>query len=149
MVEPLMKLEHVYQAYGSGSRRFNAVEDINLTLSAGEFVALLGPSGCGKSTLLRIISGLQPPTQGKVFYRDQVLKGVNPYASIVFQTFALFPWLSVIENVALALQVKGVDEPERSRKAEDLLDRVGLDGFENAYPRELSGGMRLRAGHGR
>ncbi len=149
MADNLLQLEHVYQAYGSGPRRFNAVEDINLSLSAGEFVALLGPSGCGKSTLLRIIAGLQTPTQGKVIYRGQSLHGVNPYASIVFQTFALFPWLSVIENVSLALQVKGVDEPERSRQAEDLLDRVGLDGFENAYPRELSGGMRQKVGFAR
>lgn len=149
MAEILLKLEQIYQAYGSGPRRINAVEDINLTLSAGEFVALLGPSGCGKSTLLRIISGLQPPTQGRVIYRDQVLHGVNPYASIVFQTFALFPWLTVIENVSLALQVKGVDEPDRSSQAEELLDRVGLDGFENAYPRELSGGMRQKVGFAR
>jgi NitT/TauT family transport system ATP-binding protein len=112
-------------------------------------VALLGPSGCGKSTLLRIITGLQQPSQGKVRYWGKILHGVNPNASIVFQTFALFPWLSVIENVTLALQVKGIEEPERSRKAEDLLDRVGLDGFESAYPRELSGGMRQKVGFAR
>ncbi|MCC6147655.1 MAG: AAA-associated domain-containing protein [Anaerolineaceae bacterium] len=147
--ETLLQLEHVYQVYGSGARRFTAVEDVNLTLSVGEFVALLGPSGCGKSTLLRIIAGLQKPSQGKVLYRGEVLRGVNPKASIIFQTFALFPWLSVIENVTLALQMKGNEEPERSRKAEELLDRVGLDGFESAYPRELSGGMRQKVGFAR
>ena len=149
MNELLLKLEHVNQAYGAGLRRFTAVEDVNLTLSAGEFVALLGPSGCGKSTLLRIIAGLQAPSQGKVSYHGQPLQGVNPYASIVFQTFALFPWLSVIENVELALKVKGVGLQQRARQAEDLLDRVGLDGFESAYPRELSGGMRQKVGFAR
>lgn len=145
----LLQLENIYQVYGSGARRFTAVEDVNLTLESGEFVALLGPSGCGKSTLLRIIAGLQKPTQGKVLYWGEIQRGVNPKASIVFQTFALFPWLSVIENVTLALQVRGVEEPERTQKAEDLLDRVGLDGFETAYPRELSGGMRQKVGFAR
>ncbi len=147
--ETLLQLEHIYQVYGSGERRFTALEDVNMSLADGEFVALLGPSGCGKSTLLRIIAGLQKPTQGKVLYWGKVLLGVNPKASIIFQTFALFPWLSVIENVTLALQVKGIEEPERTRKAEELLDRVGLDGFETAYPRELSGGMRQKVGFAR
>jgi NitT/TauT family transport system ATP-binding protein len=147
--EILLQLEHIHQAYGSGARRFTAVEDVNLTLQEGEFIALLGPSGCGKSTLLRIIAGLQEPSQGHVLYRGQPLRGVNPYASIVFQTFALFPWLSVLDNVELALKVKGIDVHERARLAEDLLDRVGLDGFETAYPRELSGGMRQKVGFAR
>ena len=147
--ESLLHLEHIYQIYGSGSRRFTAVEDINLTIREGEFVALLGPSGCGKSTLLRIIAGLQVPFQGRVLYRGKPLKGVNPHASIVFQTFALFPWLSVLDNVGLALKVRGYAPQERVRRAEDLLDRVGLDGFESAYPRELSGGMRQKVGFAR
>lgn len=145
----LLNLEHVYQVYSSGQNLFTAVEDINLTLSEGQFVALLGPSGCGKSTLLRIIAGLQKPSQGKVLYRNQPLHGVNPYASIVFQTFALFPWLSVLDNVDLALKVKGIEANERKKIAIDLLDRVGLDGFESAYPRELSGGMRQKVGFAR
>jgi NitT/TauT family transport system ATP-binding protein len=145
----LLQLEHIYQNYGSGLRSFTAVEDVNLTLHDGEFVALLGPSGCGKSTLLRIIAGLQTPSRGKVLYRNQPLRGVNPHASIVFQTFALFPWLSVLDNVSLALKVKGVEMNARVRLAEDLLDRVGLDGFESAYPRELSGGMRQKVGFAR
>lgn len=147
--EILLELQHVYQIYGSGARRFTAVEDVNLSLAEGEFVALLGPSGCGKSTLLRIIAGLQPPSQGRVLYRGLPLHGVNPYASIVFQTFALFPWLTVMDNVELALKVKGFEVNERARRAEDLLDRVGLDGFESAYPRELSGGMRQKVGFAR
>jgi NitT/TauT family transport system ATP-binding protein len=147
--DTLLQLEHIYQIYGSGQRRFTAVEDVNLTMQEGEFVALLGPSGCGKSTLLRIITGLQEPSQGRVLYRGKVLRGVNPHASIVFQTFALFPWLSVLDNVELALTAKGVEARQRAERSIDLLDRVGLDGFESAYPRELSGGMRQKVGFAR
>lgn len=149
MTEALLKLENVYMEYGSGARRFTAVENVNLELKPGEFVALLGPSGCGKSTLLRIITGLQSASRGTVYYRGEALQGVNPHASIVFQSFALFPWLTVLENVNLALKVKGVEEPNRTKIATDLLDRVGLDGFESAYPRELSGGMRQKVGFAR
>jgi NitT/TauT family transport system ATP-binding protein len=112
-------------------------------------VSLLGPSGCGKSTLLRMITGLQQPTQGRVWYRGCVLTGVNPHATIVFQSFALFPWLTVQENVEIALKARGIPSRLRSTRALDLLDRVGLDGFENAYPRELSGGMRQKVGFAR
>jgi NitT/TauT family transport system ATP-binding protein len=147
--DALLALQHVSQIYGSGQRRFTAVEDVNLSLSEGEFVALLGPSGCGKSTLLRIITGLQPPSEGQVLYRGVPLRGVNPHASIVFQTFALFPWLSVFENVEVALKARGVPPRIRTARAMDLLDRVGLDGFETAYPRELSGGMRQKVGFAR
>lgn len=145
----LIELRHVHQIYTSGYRRFTAVEDVNLQIREGEFVALLGPSGCGKSTLLRIITGLQRPSEGLVLYRGVPLKGVNPHASIVFQTFALFPWLTVLENVELALKTKGIPYPLRAARAMDLIDRVGLDGFENAYPRELSGGMRQKVGFAR
>ncbi|HXF65014.1 MAG TPA: nitrate/sulfonate/bicarbonate ABC transporter ATP-binding protein [Caldilineaceae bacterium] len=147
--EQLLELRNVDQRYRSGQRTFTAVEDVNLTVRAGEFVALLGPSGCGKSTLLRIITGLQRPTSGEVRYRGQRLQGVNPHATIVFQTFALFPWLSVLGNVEIALKARGVPESLRTPRALDLLDRVGLDGFENAYPRELSGGMRQKVGFAR
>jgi NitT/TauT family transport system ATP-binding protein len=145
----LVRVEHVSQEYTTGPRRFMAIQDINLTLREGEFVSLLGPSGCGKSTLLRMITGLQRPTQGRVLYRGTELAGVNPHATIVFQSFALFPWLTVQENVEVALKARGVSPRLRSSKALDLLDRVGLDGFENAYPRELSGGMRQKVGFAR
>jgi NitT/TauT family transport system ATP-binding protein len=147
--QTLLQLSQVSQEYGSGVRRFMAVENVTVNLLEGEFVALLGPSGCGKSTLLRIIAGLQPATTGEVLYRERPLHGVNPYATIVFQTFALFPWLTVLENVALALKAKGVPASLRVTRAEETLDRVGLDGFENAYPRELSGGMRQKVGFAR
>lgn len=145
----IVQLEHINQRYKSGQRVFTAVEDINLALYEGEFVALLGPAGCGKSTLLRIITGLQRPTEGRVIYRGRPLEGVNPYATIVFQTFALFPWLTVLDNVEIALKAKGMPEKLRYTRAIDLLDRVGLDGYETAYPRELSGGMRQKVGFAR
>jgi len=145
----LLEVRSVNQMYGSGERRFTAVQNINLSMKEGEFVALVGPSGCGKSTLLRIITGLNKPTSGVVLYRDNVLTGVNPHATIVFQTFALFPWLTVQQNVELALKVRGFPAEERTKRAVALLDKVGLDGFENAYPRELSGGMRQKVGFAR
>src|SRR5512140_2037718 len=145
----LLEVRSVNQMYGSGDRRFTAVQNITLSMKEGEFVALVGPSGCGKSTLLRIITGLNKPSSGVVLYRDNVVNGVNPHATIVFQTFALFPWLTVQQNVELALKVRGVSVEERTKKAVALLDKVGLDGFENAYPRELSGGMRQKVGFAR
>ena len=149
MSPSLLEVRSVNQMYGSGERRFTAVQNINLSMKEGEFVALVGPSGCGKSTLLRIITGLNKPTSGVVLYRDNVVNGVNPHATIVFQTFALFPWLTVQQNVEIALKVRGIPAEERTKKAIALLDKVGLDGFENAYPRELSGGMRQKVGFAR
>lgn len=148
-VSPLLDVRGVNQMYGSGERRFVAVQNIQLSIHEGEFVALVGPSGCGKSTLLRIITGLNKPSSGVVLYRDNVVSGVNPHATIVFQTFALFPWLTVQANVEVALKARGLPAGERSQRAVALLDKVGLDGFENAYPRELSGGMRQKVGFAR
>jgi NitT/TauT family transport system ATP-binding protein len=145
----LLELKNISQVYKSGQREFTAVHDVNLSLVEGEFVALLGPSGCGKSTLLRIMIGLQRPSSGLVLYRDKPLAGVNPKAAIVFQTFALFPWLNVLDNVDVALKAQGIAPKLRTARALDLLDRVGLDGFETAYPRELSGGMRQKVGFAR
>ncbi len=145
----LMELCNIRQVYGRGPRSIVAVEGVSLAVRRGEFVALLGPSGCGKSTLLRIIAGLNAPTTGDVLYRGQPLRGVNPHATIVFQTFALFPWLTVMENVEVALKALGMPLPVRRERAMNLLDKVGLDGFENAYPRELSGGMRQKVGFAR
>ncbi|MGH8749086.1 MAG: nitrate/sulfonate/bicarbonate ABC transporter ATP-binding protein [Burkholderiales bacterium] len=147
--EPLLQLSGVGKAYGKAPRPFYALRDIDLRIAEGEFVCIVGPSGCGKSTLLRIIVGLTPPTDGEVRYRDEPLVGVNPHATIVFQTFALFPWLTVQENVEVALKARGVGPRERSVRAEQLVELVGLSGFESAYPRELSGGMRQKVGFAR
>jgi len=145
----LLEVRWVTKAYGRGTQHFVALDNVNLRIRAGEFVCLLGPSGCGKSTLLRIITGLTKATAGQILYRDQAVQGVNPYATIVFQTFALYPWLTAQENVELALKARGAPASERRTKALRLLDMVGLDGFERAYPRELSGGMRQKVGFAR
>lgn len=145
----LLTLRNVTKSYGVGRRKTVAIRDVDLSVKAGEFVSLLGPSGCGKSTLLRIITGLNTATSGKVLYRGQPLSGVNPHATIVFQTFALFPWMTVQENVEVALKARGVSPEQRRERALKLIDAVGLDGFESAYPRELSGGMRQKVGFAR
>ena len=146
---PLLELLHVSQVFTGGEKVFTAIQAVDLTLKEGELAVLVGPSGCGKSTLLRIITGLQRPTEGLVLYRGSAVKGVNPQATIVFQTFALFPWLTVLENVEVALKARGVPPELRRTRALEVLDRVGLDGFESAYPRELSGGMRQKVGFAR
>ena len=143
--QTLLYLKDVTKAYG----RYTALKGIDLIIHADEFVCLVGPSGCGKSTLLRIITGLSLPTSGQVLYRDMPLTGVNPHSTIVFQTFALFPWLTVQENVEVALQARGLSPSEQRQRSEHLLGIVGLDGFESAYPRELSGGMRQKVGFAR
>lgn len=145
----LVNLRNVGKSYGRGQKRIEALRGINLNIHEGEFVALLGASGCGKSTLLRIIAGLINVTDGEMLYRGQPLTGVNPHTTIVFQAFALYPWLSVQENVEAALEPIGVPKAERTERTHRLLDRVGLHGFEAAYPRELSGGMRQKVGFAR
>jgi NitT/TauT family transport system ATP-binding protein len=122
------------------------LDDVNLTLHEGEIVALLGRSGSGKSTLLRIVSGLLKPTAGSVTWRGVPLSGPTDGVAMVFQSFALFPWLTVQENVELGLEARGVPRSERERRSEEAIDMIGLGGFENAYPKELSGGMRQRVG---
>jgi NitT/TauT family transport system ATP-binding protein len=125
------------------------LNDINLTLKDGEIVGLLGRSGSGKSTLLRLISGLAQPTQGTVTYRGQPVVGPAAGIAMVFQSFALFPWLTVLENVQLGLEALGLPEAEIRQRALAGIDLIGLDGYESAYPRELSGGMRQRVGFAR
>jgi NitT/TauT family transport system ATP-binding protein len=125
------------------------LDNINLELRPGEIVALLGPSGSGKSTLMRIAAGLIPPSSGEVIYHKTPLIGLNPGVAIVFQSFALYPWLTVLENVELGLKAKGESPENRKLKALKMIDIIGLDGFENAYPKELSGGMRQRVGFAR
>jgi NitT/TauT family transport system ATP-binding protein len=125
------------------------LNDVDLTLREGEIVGLLGRSGSGKSTLLRIVAGLMAPTGGKVMYCGGAVAGPCAGVALVFQTFALFPWLTVLENVEAGLEALGVPEPEMRRRALAAIDTIGLDGFESAYPRELSGGMRQRVGFAR
>jgi NitT/TauT family transport system ATP-binding protein len=125
------------------------LEGITLDVESGEIVALLGKSGSGKSTILRCIAGLIEPSSGEVKYRGKPLDGINPGVSLVFQTFALLPWLTVQQNVELGLEAKGVEPEERTKRAVAAIDLIGLDGFESAFPKELSGGMRQRVGFAR
>ena len=125
------------------------LDGVSFTLSEGEIVALLGKSGSGKSTLLRCVAGLIAPSSGSVSYRGTPLTGANPGVSMVFQTFALLPWLTVQQNVELGLEARGVAGAERAERALRAIDLIGLDGFESAYPKELSGGMRQRVGFAR
>jgi NitT/TauT family transport system ATP-binding protein len=123
--------------------------DINLTIREGEIIGLLGRSGSGKSTLLRTVGGLISPSSGAALYRSQPIVGPPDGISIVFQSFALFPWLTVLENVEIALDALAVEHAEARRKALSAIDLIGLDGFQSAYPREISGGMRQRVGFAR
>jgi NitT/TauT family transport system ATP-binding protein len=123
-------------------REVEALRDVSLTVEAGEFLTVVGPSGCGKSTLLHLLAGLLPPTRGRVVFEG--LTGDGPVSSIVFQDHALFPWRTVLDNVAFGLEVRGVVPAERRRQAGRLLELVGLEGFQDRYPHQLSGGMRQR-----
>jgi NitT/TauT family transport system ATP-binding protein len=125
------------------------LDDVNLRIADGEIVGLLGRSGSGKSTLLRLIAGLSRPAGGTVSYLGHMVDGPPPGIAIVFQSFALFPWLTVLENVEIGLEALGLPPPESRRRALEAIDLIGLDGFESAYPRELSGGMRQRVGFAR
>ncbi len=146
----LLTIDNVSQAYGRGGDKSAIVLDkISLELNEGEIVGLLGRSGCGKSTLLRIVSGLNRPSSGEVIYRGGKVAGPVDGVAMVFQSFALFPWLTVLANVELGLRAKGVSEPEARRRALQAIDIIGLDGFENANPKENSGGMRQRVGFAR
>jgi NitT/TauT family transport system ATP-binding protein len=129
--------------------RIQVVGATNLVIEAGKIIALLGPSGCGKSTLLRMLTGLSQPSSGTLLWHGKPLEGQSPNVAIVFQSFALFPWLTVLQNVEAPLEAKGVPSVERRKRALRTLDTVGLDGFETAYPKELSGGMKQRVGFAR
>ncbi|MBI1798767.1 MAG: ABC transporter ATP-binding protein [Candidatus Eisenbacteria bacterium] len=122
------------------------LHDIQTTIEDGQLVCIVGPSGCGKSTLLRIMMGLAPPTSGEILYHGSPLAGVNLRAAMVFQSFALLPWLTVQSNVELGLKARGLTGALAQQRANFYLDKVGLDGYEEAYPSELSGGMKQRAG---
>ncbi len=146
----LIEAEHVSKSFPSADgSTLHVLDDVSVTLHEGEVVALLGKSGSGKSTLLRTLAGLIPPSEGEVRYRGKRLNGANPGTAMVFQSFALMPWLTVQDNVELGLRAAGVPQKERRQRALDTIDAIGLDGFETAYPRELSGGMRQRVGFAR
>jgi len=144
---PLLEVRDVRQSYHKDSSAdLLVLDDVDLTLQSGEIVGLLGRSGSGKSTLLRIVSGLLTPTAGRVHWRGKPVTGPAEGVAMVFQSFALFPWLTVEENVELGLEALGVAKAERESRTEAAIDLIGLGGYESAYPKELSGGMRQRVG---
>ena len=147
--DPILILRRVNRGFPRGSGEVRVLEDVELSLYGGEIVGLLGRSGSGKSTLLRIIAGLIRPSSGEVVYRGEPVNGPAEGIAMVFQTFALFPWLTVLQNVEAGLEAIGVSPKESRRRALSAIDLIGLDGFESAYPRELSGGMRQRVGFAR
>ena len=148
--DQLIELRRVYRSFPKASGGDLVVlEDVDLTIRSGEIVGLLGRSGSGKSTLLRIIAGLIQPSSGNATYRGKPVEAPPKGVALVFQSFALFPWLTVLGNVELGLKAIGVDPAERRKRALAAIDLIGLDGYELAYPKELSGGMRQRVGFAR
>jgi NitT/TauT family transport system ATP-binding protein len=142
----VLSLHTVYKSFTDRGRPIPVLDDISLEVADGEFVCVVGPSGSGKSTLLRLMMGLLKPTSGNVLYNGAPLEGVNLRAAMVFQSFALLPWLTVQGNVELGLKARDLPEADVKRRGAYYLDKVGLDGYEEAYPGELSGGMKQRAG---
>lgn len=143
---PLVELRGVRKIFKRERGETVVLDDVNVAVADGDFVAIVGPSGVGKSTLLRLMTGLMVPSAGKVLFEGRELRGVNLDAAMVFQSFALFPWLTVEENVRLAIEARGIDLSVSKTRTAYYLDKVGLDGHEEAYPRELSGGMKQRVG---
>lgn len=149
-MHPLLEVRHIHKSFAHSDRQdIKVLADCHLKIAHGEIVALLGKTGSGKSTLLRIMAGLIPPTSGEVLCNNQVVTSTTPGLSMVFQDFALFPWLTVLQNVELGLEAMGMNRAERRHKALKAIDIVGMDGFESAYPKELSGGMCQRVGFAR
>ena len=150
MTESIIRAQAVekYYVQPDGSR-IEVIAPVDLDVEPGKIIALLGPSGCGKSTLLRILTGLSKPSSGEVLWHGKPIASQNAGVAIVFQSFALFPWLTVLDNVEAPLEARGIGALERHKRALRILDTVGLDGFESAYPKELSGGMKQRVGFAR
>lgn len=144
MVDPLMKVENITKVYNSGTEKVTAIKDISFTVEKGEFISIVGPSGCGKTTLLEILAGLRSSTTGSIKIKEQNVDGPQDSIGIVFQEESTFPWKTVLENVAFGLQVQGKPKKEYIEKAKSMIELVGLKGFENSYPHQLSGGMRQR-----
>ncbi len=150
MTDPIIQARAVEKFYTQpDGNRIQVIAPTDLEIVPGKIVALLGPSGSGKSTLLRMLTGLSPTSSGQVLWHGQPIDGHMPNVAIVFQSFALFPWLNVLENVEAPLEARGMSAIERRKRALKMIDTVGLDGFESAYPKELSGGMKQRVGFAR
>ncbi len=141
---PAVELRSIRHGFGQGANFLPVVEDVSISIPDGQFVSVVGPSGCGKSTLLRLISGLSPPVGGEVFVHGSKVTGIRTDVGYMFQVDALLPWRTVLDNVGLPLKFKGRPRAERDKHAREWIRIVGLSGFENAFPHQLSGGMRKR-----
>lgn len=138
--ETMISIEAASKSFGD----FKALDSINLKVKKGEFLVLLGASGCGKSTLLNLITGFEKTTSGRIVVNGREVKDIDPHCGMVFQQYALFPWMTVIDNVAFGLKMKGISRAERHKIALHYIEMVGLKGFAHSYPKALSGGMRQR-----
>ena len=127
-----------------GGRQVKALDGVSFEVHDGEFLCILGPSGCGKTTLLRMLAGLDQPTSGELYLKGRPIAKPGPERGMIFQEFALFPWKTVIKNIEFGLEIKGLSKAERSRIARKYVEMIGLNGFENSYPHEISGGMKQR-----
>ena len=144
-MEPLLRLINIRKTFNSvKDQKVEAVDEISLEVWEGEFLCILGRSGCGKTTLLRMIAGLEPPTGGEIFLENQLIRGTDPNVGLIFQEFVLLPWRTVLGNIEFGLEVMGVDQAQRRRKAMEYIKIIELEGFEHQYPKELSGGMKQR-----
>lgn len=141
-----VELSNVSKIYDDPPETVTALKDITFHVNEGEFLCIVGPSGCGKSTLLRMIAGLDRPSSGQIRFRGDLLTAPHSKISMVFQSFALLPWRTVLQNVEFGLEIQGKSKQERQSKAASLLDMVGLHGSEHLYPKQLSGGMKQRVG---
>lgn len=141
-----LKVSNVSKSFMVEDKPFKVVEDVSFEAPEGEFVALVGPSGCGKSTLVRVIVGLETATSGSVEFEGEALKVGDGRAALIFQHFALFPWLTTYQNIEFGLKMQGIEAAKRKRVVDNLMEEVGLEQFANAHPKELSGGMKQRVG---
>lgn len=144
---PTVTAEHVHKQYEATDRtETTALADVSFTIDPGEFVTIVGPSGCGKTTLVRLVAGFESPTSGRILVDEASVTGPAPNRAMVFQEYHLFPWLSIRENVAFGLVEQGMANDRRDERVRDMLELVGLDDRADAYPAELSGGMKQRVG---
>ena len=144
LANPMIEVRALTKRYGAGTEAVTAIEDLTFAVGEGEFLAVVGPSGCGKSTLLKILAGLQPPSGGQAFLNKTPIIGPRRDIGVVFQSPVLFPWRTVLGNVLLPADVQSLNRAQMKKRALELLNLVGLQGFEHRYPRELSGGMQQR-----
>ena len=145
----LIDIRNISKNFAGPKGELLALENISFTIEDKEFLAIIGPSGCGKSTILRMIAGLDTPSKGQVLFQGKPIKGPNPQISMVFQNFALLPWKTAKENILVALGNRNLSPEQREETARNVLKRLGLEGFEDDYPNELSGGMKQRVGMAR